>query len=75
MSSSQHFLDHVTRHTVEEKSQHGQQQESSNKLDGKPLVLVADQVFYSLEGSEEPQEAGVWATGKTKNTDGQSYCL
>lgn len=66
ISSSQHFLDHVTRHAVEKKSQHGQQQESSDNLDGQPLVLVADQVFYGFEGSEEPQEAGVWAAGKDK---------
>lgn len=65
-SNSQHFLDHVTRHAVEEKSQHGQQQESSDNLDGQPLVLVANQVFNGFEGSEEPQEAGVWTTGKKK---------
>lgn len=64
ISSSQHFLDHVTRHAVEKKSQHGQQQQSRDNLDGQPLVLVADQVFHSFERSEEPQQAGVWAAGE-----------
>lgn len=64
ISSSQHFLDHVTRHAVEEKSQQGQQQQSRDNLDGQPLVLVADQVFHGFERSEEPQQAGVWAAGE-----------
>lgn len=64
ISSSQHFLDHVTRHVVEEKSQQGQQQQSRDNLDGQPLVLVADQVFHGFERSEEPQQAGVWAAGE-----------
>lgn len=64
ISNAQHFLDHITGHAVEEKSQHGQQQESSDNLDGQPFVLVADQVFNGFEGSEEPQKAGVWAAGR-----------
>lgn len=64
ISSSQHFLDHVTRHAVEENSQQGQQQQSRDNFDGQPLVLVADQVFHSFERSEEPQQAGVWAAGE-----------
>lgn len=64
ISSSQHFLDHVTRHAVEENSQQGQQQQSRDNLDGQPLVLVADQVFHSFERSEEPQQAGIWTAGE-----------
>ena len=72
ISSSQHFLDHVTRHAVQENGQQGQQQESSDNLDGQPLVLGADQVLNGFEGSEEPQKAGVWAAGEIKKTKKQN---
>lgn len=64
ISCSQHFLDHITRHVVEEKSHDGQQQQNGDNLDGQPLVLGADQVFNGFEGSEEPQKAGVWTAGR-----------
>lgn len=74
ISSSQHFLDHVTRHAVEENGQQGQQQESSDNLDGQPLVLGADQVLNGFEGSEEPQKAGVWAAGEIKKKQKKHRC-
>lgn len=64
--SSQHLLHHVSRHVVEEKSQDGQQQESSDDLDGQPPVLVTHQVFRSLERDEEPEERNIWAAGGIK---------
>ena len=63
----QHLLHHVTRHVVKEQSQDGQQQESSDDLDGQPPVLVTHQVFCSFEGDEEPEEGNVWAAGGTQN--------
>ena len=61
--SPEHFLHHVTRHVVEEKSQDGQQQESSDDLDGQPPVLVTRQVFHSFERDEEPEEGDVRTAG------------
>lgn len=46
--SSQHFLHHVTGHAVEKKSEHSQQQESSENPDDQPLVLCAEQLFNGL---------------------------
>lgn len=46
--SSQHFLHHVTGHAVEKKSEHSQQQESSDNPDDQPLVLCAEQLFNGL---------------------------
>lgn len=66
-SGPQHLLHHVTRHVVEEQSQDGQQQESSDDLDGQPPVLVTHQVFRSFEGDEEPEEGNVWTAGETQN--------
>lgn len=65
-SGPQHLLHHVTRHVVEEQSQNGQQQESSDDLDGQPPVLVAHQVFCSFKGDEEPEEGNVWTAGETQ---------
>ena len=62
-SGSQHFLHHVTRHVVEEESQDGQQQESSDNLDGQPPVLVTHQVFHSFKRDEEPEEGDIWTAG------------
>ena len=63
ISGPQHFLHHVTRHVVEEKTQDGQQQEGSDDLDGQPPVLVTYQVLRSFEWDEEPEEGDVWAAG------------
>lgn len=64
-SGPQHLLHHVTGHVVKEQSQDGQQQESSDDLDGQPPVLVTHQVFRSFEGDEEPEEGDVWSAGGT----------
>ena len=63
LSSSQHLLHHVSRHVVKEKTQDGQQQESSDNLDGQPPVLVTHQVFRSFERDEEPEEGNIWTAG------------
>lgn len=65
-SGSQHLLHHVTRHVIKKQSQDGQQQESSDDLDGQPPVLVTHQVFRSFEGDEEPEEGNVWSAGGTQ---------
>lgn len=65
-SGPQHLLHHVTRHVVKEQSQDGQQQESSDNLDGQPPVLVTHQVFCSFEGDEEPEKGNIWAAGGTQ---------
>lgn len=62
-SDSQHFLHHVSRCAVQEKSHDSQQQESADNLDGQPSVLVTHQVFHSFEGDEEPEEGNIWTAG------------
>lgn len=70
-SSSKHFLDHVSRHIVEEEGQDGQQQERRDDLYGQPPVLVAHQVLCCLEWDEEPEEGDIWAAVRAQREEQQ----
>lgn len=58
-SCTQHLLDQVARHAIDEESHHYDQQYGQNNFDDKPFVAGAHQVAHSFQRTQEPEEGGV----------------
>ena len=70
-SSTEHLLDHVSRHAVEKQSEEDDEQEKADDFEDEPAVVVPEDVANWLEWIEKPNEGCVRST----TTRHQSHTL
>ena len=59
VSSTEHLLDHVARHAVEEERDEDDQQQEDDHFEEQPAIVVPEYVSDRLERVEEPDERRV----------------
>lgn len=61
---SEHFLDHVARCAVEEKSDENGKQHDDDRFENDPAIVVPQDITNRLQRIQKPNERRIWPTAK-----------
>ena len=61
---SPYLVDGGAGHVVKEQNKQRNQRQSDQDLEDEPFVVVPEDVTECLHGVQDPEEGGIWTTGK-----------